>query len=253
MSEKGDIREAFTDLAARYEQTVDKELKRFWGLGYNDFIDRILAMTSFQDGDAVLDVATGTAVIPLKLMRSGIGMGEIVGLDITHAMLKKAGRKIEAAGKSSSIPIEKEPSSLIHLTCASAMAMPYHKEHFDVVLCALAAHHLDGPVVLAEISRVLKAGGRLTFADVFGSSLWRLPVISTLFQAATFVYFFFQDGLARARAETSAIWNVYNGKEWKQMFTKAGFGDVIITTLPTKHSWLPTPLIIQAHKIGPEE
>ena len=253
MSEKSAIRQAFTDLVPGYEQAVDKELKRFWGLGYNDFVNHMIAITPFKDGDAVLDVATGTAVIPLKLIRLGTAWGEIVGLDITYAMLKKAWKKIEAVGEAHSLGDDKQPSTLIRLTCASAMAMPYPDGHFDVVMCALAAHHLDAPVVLAEMSRVLKPGGLLTFSDVFGSPAWRLPVISSLIRAATFIYFLFQDGLARGRAESAAISNVYSGTEWEQKFGEAGFKGVKITTLPTSHSWLPIPLVIQAQKIGPEE
>jgi ubiquinone/menaquinone biosynthesis C-methylase UbiE len=252
MSEKGVIREAFTALAPRYEQVVDKELKRFWGWGYTDFVDHVLAITPFRDGDAVLDVATGTAVIPLKLIRLGTAWAEIVGLDITHAMLKKARRKIESAGDTSSLLNGERLSSLIRLTCASAMAMPYPNGHFDVLLCALAAHHLDVPVVLAEMARVLKPGGRLTIADVIGSPVWHLPLISSLIRAATFIYFLPQEGLARARAEASALSNVYTGKEWEQRLAEAGFEGVNITTLPTSHPWLPSPLIIQAQKIRPE-
>jgi ubiquinone/menaquinone biosynthesis C-methylase UbiE len=252
MSEKDVIRRAFTDLAPRYEQVVDKELKRFWGWGYADFVDHVLAITPFRDGDAVLDVATGTAVIPLKLIRLGTAWSEIVGLDITHAMLMKAHRKIGAVEEKSDRKDGKRPSALIRLTCASAMAMPYHNGHFDMVLCALATHHLDVPVVLAEMARVLKPGGHLTIADVIGSAIWQLPVISSLIRAATFIYFLPQEGLARARAEASALSNVYTGKEWEQRLAEAGFAQVNITTLPTSHSWLPSPLIIQAQKIGLE-
>ena len=252
MGDKGVIRAAFTSMAPRYEQKVDKELKRFWGWGYTDFVDHVLAITPFRDGDAVLDVATGTAVIPLKLIRSETVWGEIVGLDITHAMLKKAGKKIDAAGEASRGVDCPRPSSLIRLTCASAMAMPYHPGHFDVVLCALAAHHLDVPVALAEMARVLKPGGRLTIADVIGSALWRLPVIQFLIRTATFVLFLPQEGLARAQAEASALSNVYTGKEWEQSLAEAGFDKIKITSLPTSHSWLPSPLIIQAQKITSE-
>jgi ubiquinone/menaquinone biosynthesis C-methylase UbiE len=133
------------------------------------------------------------------------------------------------------------------------MAMPYDSGHFDVVLCALAAHHLDAPVVLAEMARVLKPGGQLTFADVFGMPVWRLPIINSLIRAAIFIYFLFQDGLARGRAEASALSNVYSGKEWEQKLVIAGFDRIKITTLPTSYSWLPNPLIIQAQKIGTEK
>jgi len=126
----------------------------------------MLDMTPFHDGDAVLDVATGTAVIPLKLARKGTAWREIVGLDITLAMLKKARQKVEAAGFADSRGNDRRRSTVIRLTCASAMAMPYRNGHFDIITCALAAHHLDVPVVMAEMARLLKPGGRITIADV---------------------------------------------------------------------------------------
>jgi len=73
-----------------------------------------------------------------------------------------------------------------------------------------------------------------------------------LIRAATFLYFLPQQGFARARAEAAALSNVYTGKEWEQGLIKAGFSDITIRTLPTRYSWLPSPLIIQAKKITPE-
>ena len=249
MGQKGVILEAFTSMAPRYEQVVDKELKRFWGWSYTDFIDHMLTITPFQDGDTILDVATGTAVIPLKLTRLGKKWCQIVGLDITFAMLKKAQRKIMADDSRENHPLTPAP---IRLSCASAMALPYRNDSFSVILCALAAHHLDVPVVLAEMGRTLKPGGRLTIADVIGSPVWHLPVINTLIRIATFIYFLPQEGFARARAESSALSNVYTGNEWERWLIKAGFTEIVITSLPTSHSWLPSPLVIQAKKIIPE-
>jgi ubiquinone/menaquinone biosynthesis C-methylase UbiE len=252
LSEQNVIHEAFTALAPRYEQAVDKELKRFWGWSYADFVDTVLEMTPFYDGDAVLDVATGTAVIPLRLARKGTAWREIVGLDITLAILKKARQKIEPVGSEESRGTGPCHSSMIRLTCASAMAMPYRNEHFDVITCALAAHHLDVPVVLAEMARLLKPGGRITIADAVGASVWRLPPISAMIRTATFIYFLPQEGFARARIESAALSNVYTGKEWEQGLIMAGFTEIKITTLPARHSWLPSPLVIQAIKITPE-
>ncbi len=90
MSEKQAIIEAFTDLAPRYEQTVDGELRRFWGWSYDGFIENMINMTQFQPDDVVLDVATGTGVIPRKLVGRGKISGQIIGLDITLAMLQRA-------------------------------------------------------------------------------------------------------------------------------------------------------------------
>lgn len=240
MGNRSVIVQAFTEMAPRYEQTVDGELQRFWGWSYAGFVENLIDLTPLREEDAVLDVATGTAVIPLKLVRGGKHTGRIVGLDITLAMLRKGRQKIEARG---------EPSP-ISLTCASAMSMPYGNGSFDVALCGLATHHLDVAVLLAEMSRVLRSGGRLTIADVSGSPAWRLPVVNTLIRIAAFLYFLPREGFARARSESGALSNVYTGEEWKEKLRETKFEEIQITELPTSHFWSPSPLVIRAKK-GP--
>jgi ubiquinone/menaquinone biosynthesis C-methylase UbiE len=239
MSEKEDIIAAFTELSPRYEQVVDGELKKFWGWSYTGFIDNLISLSQIQDEDVVLDVATGTGVIPLRLAEKGKTGGKIIGLDITQAMLKRAQAKIRASA--TPLPIE--------LTCASAMNMPYQDAYFDVILCGLASHHLDVPVVLAEMKRLLKPGGRLNIADVGGASSWRLPMVNGLIRLATFAYFLPKEGYARAKSEAGALSNVLSADEWKENLEQLGFIHIIISNLPTSHSWFPTPLVIQARKI----
>ena len=238
MGDKRVIIEAFTDLSPRYEQVVDGELKRFWGWSYDGFIENLINMSDIQDEDVVLDVATGTAVIPRKLIKKGKKNGQIIGLDITLAMLNKASQKIETTG----------PSTIIKLTCGSAMSMPYKEELFDAIICGLATHHLDVPVVLGEMKRVLKVGGKLTIADVGGSTSWRLPLISQLIRLATFFYFLPKEGYARARSEASALANVYTANEWKEKLEEQGFNKIVTLNLPTSHFWSPSPLVIRAEK-----
>jgi ubiquinone/menaquinone biosynthesis C-methylase UbiE len=239
MGDKRAIIDAFTDLSPRYEQVVDSELKRFWGWSYEGFIDNLIDLGHIDNEDIVLDVATGTAVIPRKLLEKGKTQGKIYGLDITLAMLDKAFQKIKANGS----------TSLIDLTCASAMAMPYQDGTFDVIICGLATHHLDVPVVLGEMKRVLKLGGRLTIADVGGSSAWRLPGISHLIRLATFLYFLPKEGFARAQSEASALANVYTANEWKELLAEQGFSEISALELPSSHFWSPCPLVICARTV----
>jgi len=133
------------------------------------------------------------------------------------------------------------------------MGMPFRGELFDVILCGLATHHLNVPVVLAEMQRILKPAGRLTIADVGGSALWRLPVINTLMRAATFLYFLPREGFARAKSEAAAIDHVLTGNEWHTLLESVGFTEISIRNLPVSHSWSPTPFVIQAKKSSMEK
>ncbi len=236
MGDERAIIEAFTELSPRYEQVVDGELNKFWGWSYAGFIDNLIDLSHITDEDVVLDVATGTAVVPRRLLEKGKTKGKIYGLDITPAMLDKAAQKIKANGS----------TSLIELTCGSAMAMPYQDGSFDIIVCGLATHHLDVPAVLGEMKRVLKAGGRLTIADVGGSPAWRLPVISHLIRLATFLYFLPKEGFARAHSESKALANVYTANEWKDMLAEQDFSEISALELPSSHFWSPSPLVIGA-------
>jgi ubiquinone/menaquinone biosynthesis C-methylase UbiE len=238
MSEKQDIIQAFTELSPRYEQVVDAELKKFWGWSYDGFIDNLINLSQIKDDDVVLDVATGTGVIPLRLVDRGKAGGKIVGLDITLAMLNRAQEKIRSRGIQ--FPIR--------LTCASAMGMPYKSNTFDVILCGLATHHLDVPVVLSEMYRILKPGGRLNIADVGGAAAWRLPGINHLIRMATFTYFLPKEGYARAKAEAKALSNVLTENEWCEKLEKQSFRATSVVKMPTSHFWSPNPLVIQACK-----
>ncbi len=239
MGEKNVIIEAFTELSPRYEQVVDGELKKFWGWSYDGFIENLIDSCHIKDEDIILDVATGTAVIPRKLLGRGKTKGKIFGLDITLAMLDQAAQKIKANGA----------TTIIELTCGSAMAMPFQDGFFDIIICGLATHHLDVPVVLGEMKRVLKENGRLTIADVGGSAAWRLPVISHLIRLATFFYFLPKEGFARAFSEAKALANVYTASEWKEKLAGLGFKDITTLKLPSSHFWSPSPLVIGARTV----
>jgi ubiquinone/menaquinone biosynthesis C-methylase UbiE len=236
MDDNRTIIKAFTDMAPKYEQVVDNELKNFWGWSYNNFVDNLLELTPIHDEDIILDVATGTAVIPLKLTKRGGRIHQIIGLDITFAMLEMAKAKINRNGL----------VEVINLTCASAMKMPFCSGAFNVILCGLATHHMDVPLLLSEMKRLLKPGGSFTIADAGGSPAWRLPVINLLIRMATFIYFLITQSLPRAYAEAKALYNVRTMDEWYDLLSSTGFTGITVNKLASKYSWLPNPLIIRA-------
>ena len=157
--------EAFTEMAPQYEEVVDQELRRVWGFSYREFVDWLIEAIPVRDGDLVLDVATGTARIPLALAAKTKVESRIVGLDITPAMLEYGRRDVDAKGL----------TPRIKLVCASAMAMPFVEGVFDKVICGLGTHHMDVPQMLSEMNRVLRAGGELVLADVAASPYWKFP------------------------------------------------------------------------------
>jgi len=236
MDEKQVIKDAFTQMAPDYESTVSQELKRFWGWDYQGFIKLMLDMTPFCEGDEILDIATGTAVIPTNILQKNTNPKSITGLDITYSMLTNAQQRLEKRGILSSV----------RFTCASAMSMPYKEAAFNLILCGLATHHMDVCLLVSEIRRILKPGGRITIADVGGAAIWRAPVINQIIRAGAFLYFLPREGKARASIEAGALSNVKTAEEWKRILIDNGFEGIDIIKLQSKHSWIPDPLIIRA-------
>lgn len=233
------VTQAFTELAPRYELVVDHELNRFWGWSYQGFVEKLVTSTAFSNGDRILDIATGTAAIPLQLVKAS-GENQItcqvVGLDITLAMLRRARGKIQALNS----------CSLIDLAGGDAMKMPFCGKSFDVVVCGLATHHMQVPLLLSEIRRVLKDGGKLTLADAGGSQIWNHRFIRILISGIAFIYFLFKETPSRAWAEASAVNNIQTSEDWHSTLAELGFKDIKITNLRNRHSWVPGPLIITA-------
>jgi demethylmenaquinone methyltransferase/2-methoxy-6-polyprenyl-1,4-benzoquinol methylase len=223
-------------MAPRYEQKVDSEIQRFWGWSYVEFIKQLLDLTSFSPADRILDLATGTSVIPRELVRRGKTFGQIVGLDLTPAMLLQG--KDLIGNQDQQMPI--------HLTCGSAVKLPLCSGHFDVVTCGLASHHMDVPLFLGEVKRVLKPGGKLTVADVSASPAWRILFVVSLIRMAAFLYFLPKEGFSRALAEAESLSHIYTAEEWQLALSQAGFTYIQVNRLPTNHFWSPVPLIIQA-------
>jgi ubiquinone/menaquinone biosynthesis C-methylase UbiE len=230
--------EAFTELAPRYVETVDRELRQFWGLGYQDFIRLLLAAVPEGCGHLILDVATGAAQIPLMMASNMAGSDAIVGLDITPAMLLAGQANVNSRGL----------TSRARLLCASAMQMPFASGTFDLVICGLATHHMHVPQLLSETMRVLKPGGRLVMADVTAPPFWRSSVGNVLLSALSTLYRVTQRS-ARADAEVAAISNVRTAAEWRVLLTASGFVEVgFVAELRGRRMLYPGALIVQADK-----
>ena len=111
----------------------------------------------------VLDIATGTADIPIALAhwssRRGIRL-QIVGIDNLRSMLDLAGRRIaREVPRTKTFPSWKNRCERdIRLVQADASALPFADGAFDIATCALAFHHLGYDASV----KLLRAMDRLT-------------------------------------------------------------------------------------------
>ena len=112
----------------------------------------------------VLDVATGTARLPLALLTQPKFGGRVVGLDLSRRMLR------QAAAKTSSY------HDRLTLLWQDADRLPFPDASFDAVSCLEALEFLPDPhTALAEMVRVLRSGGILLVSNRTGSGARWLP------------------------------------------------------------------------------
>ena len=108
----------------------------------------------------VLDVGTGTALIPIELCRREVTC-RIVAIDLAAEMLKLAGSNIACANLASRIQAEQ----------IDAKHMPYGAGAFDAVISNSIVHHIPEPrAVFTEMLRVLRPNGVLFVRDLLRPS-----------------------------------------------------------------------------------
>ena len=100
----------------------------------------------------VLDVATGTARVPLLLAAQPWFDGAIDGIDLTPAMLARARFKLDVAGLEARVALRQ----------GDAGNLPWLDASFDLVISLEALEFFPRPRrALAEMARVLRPGGVL--------------------------------------------------------------------------------------------
>ena len=129
------------------------------------------ALAPVED-ERVLEIACGTGRFTVMLAERG---ADIVGLDISDAMLAQGRRKAGEAGLDDTVEFMR----------GDATRLPFPDDHFDAVFAMRFFHLADTPAkFLAEMARVSKD---VVFFDTFrGASLrvlynWALPMGSRLY------------------------------------------------------------------------
>ncbi len=112
----------------------------------------------------VLDVATGTARLPMALLAQPNFGGRIVGLDLSRRMLHQAAAKTSPH------------RDRLTLLWQDADRLPFPDASFDAVSCLEALEFLPDPhAALIEMTRVLRPGGILLVSNRIGPSARWLP------------------------------------------------------------------------------
>ena len=160
----GDVRATYGRLSRVYGIVEGRFQKRLRGRG--------LELLGVREGETVLEIGFGTGCALAEIAGRVGASGRACGLDLTPEMVARARHRLEKQGLASRVELRE----------GDARQMPYRDSHFDAVYMAAALELLDTPdipVVLGEIRRLLKAGGRLVLSSMpkeghEGSLVWRV-------------------------------------------------------------------------------
>jgi SAM-dependent methyltransferase len=173
------------------------------------------AIAAIKPGEVVIDLGSGAGFDCFLAARQVGTSGHVIGVDMTHEMLKKAR---ENAVKVGATNVEFRLGELEHLPVADNTA--------DVILSNCVINLVpDKPQVFREAFRVLKPGGRLAISDVVNTK----PLTPDLAADRTLVC-----GCVAGAAPVMEI------EAWLQA---AGFRDVYVVVKPESRdmvaSWAP--------------
>lgn len=148
---KQQVAEMFNKIAFRYDF-----LNRFLSGGIDrSWRKKAIRELSVIKPGTVLDVATGTADMPILMMKL-LQPDQITGIDISEGMLELGKQKIIKAGLEKTVHLHTGDGELIHFPDAS----------FDAVTVAFGVRNFQNlEKGLSEMQRVLKQGGKLVILE----------------------------------------------------------------------------------------
>ena len=113
--------------------------------------DKVVEFTNARNGSKILDVCAGTGKQTFAFAKRGY---EVVGIDLSEAMLRVARQKNEYENA--------------RFAAADATKVPIEDNHFDVSCVSFALHDMPLTIrekVLKEMVRVTKSRGKVVIVD----------------------------------------------------------------------------------------
>ena len=125
---------------------TSKDYARYRDVYPDEFYQSILDLGLCRDGQKVLDIGTGTGVLPRNMVRYG---AKWIGTDISENQIEQA--KLLSAENGMDIEF---------YTCA-AEEVNYPDDTFDVITVCQCIWYLDAGLISGRFARMLKPNGKL--------------------------------------------------------------------------------------------
>lgn len=162
------VKEMFDSIAPAYDfmnRAMTMGIDKLWRA-------RAVRTLAREPHDSILDVATGTGDLAIKLARE-LKPRRLTGVDLSQGMIEIGRRKVEVAGL----------SGVVSLEVADCLALPFGDNSFDCVTVAYGVRNferlLDG---YREMARVLRPGGTLCVLEL---STPTSPLVKPLYRFYT--------------------------------------------------------------------
>jgi arsenite methyltransferase len=140
---------------------IEARRRRFQALA-----GRVLDGARIADGDRVLDVGAGTGLIALAATGRTGSAGHVVAVDISRDALTECRAEAEAAG---------HPA--VGCVGGDSTRLPFPDRSFDVIVArSVLIYVTDKAAAVAEMSRVLRPGGRISVFEPINSAAKRLKL-----------------------------------------------------------------------------
>jgi demethylmenaquinone methyltransferase/2-methoxy-6-polyprenyl-1,4-benzoquinol methylase len=148
---KEEVKQAYDRFSKFYDYTL--------GLLGRKYSKMALERLSVIEGETVLEIGFGTGHCLQWIAKLVGSAGKVYGIDISPGMLEKTKKRLDKEGL----------ANRTELYCGDATCLPFNESTFDAVFMSFTLEVFDTPeipMVLAQIKKVLKLGGRLGIVDM---------------------------------------------------------------------------------------
>ncbi|RLF06396.1 MAG: hypothetical protein DRK00_01795, partial [Thermoprotei archaeon] len=216
--EREDVLRPFEEVASAHDR------------GRGGWYRGVLVLLRGKASAPLLDAGCGTGFIACKLALQGLGT--VVCLEISRAMLKIAWRRALRWGVRASI----------HPVCASILRLPFRQSSFSSVVAAAVLHHVYGRMrrveALRELLRVsrgyvlLIVWSALAFPNVFRILVTRSKDILVKWRRSRVLYRYY---------------HLYTPCELREDLREAGYKNFKVFTWDYKRRLMRRNIVVEAH------